>query len=176
MIPENCLLNASDLEEIKTICFCISIPYYFTGNMMYKTQRVGNKVWVRKADEVTVLQKHIEAEIYALGVKAPSNVYCYEACVAFCSSKYDWIVDNGTKLRVIDLTNIWKCIEDGIFGGSGSSLLTGLGINDAFAVHISLNKCILPKQIESPPHLVAVYLVFYSLHKKEGIYGKQATG
>ncbi len=143
---------------------------------MYKTQRCGTRIWVRKADEVTVLQKHIEAEIHALGIKAPSGVYCYSCDVAFCSSKHDWIVDNGTKLRVIDLTNIWKPVEDGIFEGSGVSLLKGLGINDAFAVHISLNKCILPKQIESPPHYVAVYLTFYSLHKIERTNDKQTTG
>lgn len=156
MIPANCLLNASDLEEIKSICFCVSIPYYFTGNNMYKTQRCGPRIWVRKADEVTVLQKHIEAEIHALGVKAPGDIYCYEAHVAFCSNKHGWLVNDNTKLRKIDLTNIWKAIEDAIFNA--------LNIDDSLGVHISLSKCLLPKQIDDSH--VAVYLTFYRLKKK----------
>jgi hypothetical protein len=162
LIPNSCLLYANDLEEIKTITFCISIPYYFTGNNMYKTQRVGSKVWVRKADEVTILQRYIEAEIHRLGVKAPSDVYCYACDVAFCSNKSFWITKNG-KLKIVDLTNIWKVTEDGLFEGSGTSVLKGLGINDAYAISMSLNKCVLPEQIETPPHYVAVYLTFYKL-------------
>lgn len=134
---------------------------------MWKTQKVGGKVWVRKADEVTVLQRHIEAEVHSLGVKAPKDTYCYACAVAFCSSKHDWIINNNTKLRTIDLTNIWKPIEDAIFEGSGSSVLKGLDINDAFAVYYSLAKCVLPPQIECPPHYVAVLLTFYRLHTKK---------
>lgn len=156
MIPKNCILYASDLEEIKTITFCISIPYYFTGNMMYKTQKVGNRVWVRKADEVIVLQRHIEAEIYRLGVKAPKDIYCYEVYIAFCSSKNDWFINNNTRLRKIDLTNIWKPIEDAIFNA--------LNIDDSLGVHISLSKCLLPKQIDDSH--VAVFITFYRLKKK----------
>ena len=164
MVPDNCLLNANDLEVIKIITFCVAIPYYFTGNNMYKTQRAGPNTWVRKSDEVTILQRHIEAEIHSLGVKAPKDTYCYQCHVAFCSSKYDWVTDRN-KLRIKDLTNIWKPIEDAIFEGSGSTVLKGLDINDAFGVHCSLSKCLLPKQIESPPHLVAVYIEFYRLRK-----------
>ena len=31
----------------------------------------SGKTWVRKTDEVTILQKHIEARIHVLGIKVP---------------------------------------------------------------------------------------------------------
>jgi hypothetical protein len=157
IIPNNCILNAADLEEISTYCFCISIPYYFTSNNMHKAQSRGGKIWIRKDERVTELQEHIKDQIKNLGIKAPGNVYCYACHVAFCSSKYDWVRDDGLKLRILDLSNIWKVIEDGIF--------PGLDINDAFGVHNSQSKCVLPREIESPPHYVAALITFYRLRR-----------
>jgi hypothetical protein len=165
LIPHNCILNAKDLEEIETVTFCISIPYYFTGNNLYKAQTRQGHTWIRKDDRAVALQKHIEAEIFHLKIKAPKDTYCYACHVAFCSSKSSWVIDNGSKLRTIDLTNLWKVVEDGIFEGSKASILKGLDINDAFGVYLSQSKCILPEEIESPPHYLAVFLIYYRLHR-----------
>ena len=166
VVPNNCLLNAADLEEISTYCFCVSVPYYFTSNNMHKAQvRRDGRIWIRKDERVTNLQKHIEVQIEDLGIRAPENTYCYACHVAFCSSKHDWIRDDGIKLRILDLTNIWKVIEDGIFEGSNTTILKGLDVNDAFAVYNSQSKCILPKEIECPPHYVATLITFYRLRR-----------
>jgi hypothetical protein len=126
---------------------------------MHKAQSMNGRIWIRKDERVTLLQRHIKDQIESFGIKAPRDTYCYTSNVAFCSSKHDWIIDNGTKLRVLDLTNIWKVIEDGIF--------EGLTINDAFGVCNTQSKCILPLDITSPPHYVAVMITFYELCSKK---------
>jgi uncharacterized protein YqjF (DUF2071 family) len=160
LVPGNCILNAADLEEINTYTFCVSVPYFFTGNNMYKTQSVRGRTWVRKDERVTLLQQHIKNQIEDLKIKAPLDTYCYACHTAFCSSKHSWITDDGTKLRIFDLTNIWKVVEDGIF--------EGLGINDALGVYNSQYKCVLPKEIQSPPHYVAMLIRFYKLRGSNG--------
>jgi hypothetical protein len=131
---------------------------------MYKTQRAGNKVWVRKDERVTVLQDHIKQQLQSLELKLLEGVYCYEVHAAFCSAKNDWLINNHTKLRKVDLSNAWKVIEDAIFDS--------LGVDDSFGVHISLSKCFLPTIIETPPHYVAVCITTYKLllgnHGKNG--------
>jgi histidinol phosphatase-like enzyme len=124
--------------------------------MMYKATARNSHVWVRKEERVTRLQEHIKKEIKSLGIKIPEGIYCYASNIAFCSSKNHWIIDDCTKLRNFDLTNIWKVVEDGIF--------EGLGINDALGVFNSQSKCVLPKEIEG--HYVAVSLVLYRLCQK----------
>jgi hypothetical protein len=159
-VPQNCILNATDLKQISTYCFCISIPYYFSSNNMYKAQSMNGRVWIRKDERVTLLQSHIKDQIEDLKIKAPKDTYCYACHTAFCSSKHDWIIGDGTKLRLLDLTNLWKVIEDGIF--------PGLDIDDAFGVFNSQSKCILPREIQSPPHYIAVYIKFYKLRGSNG--------
>jgi hypothetical protein len=128
---------------------------------MYKAQSMNGRIWIRKDERVTLLQRHIKDQIEDdLKIKAPGDTYCYTCNVAFCSSKHDWVVDDSTKLRVLDLSNIWKVIEDGIF--------PGLDINDAFGVCNTQSKCILPKEIQSPPHYIAVYIKFYKLRGSNG--------
>ena len=155
MIPKNSVLYATDLEEIQTIAFSFSVPFYYTSNLMYKATTRAGRIWVRKEEQVTRLQEHIKSKIRDLGIKTPEDIYCYSSCVAFCSGKYDWIVNDGTKLRTFDLTNIFKVVEDGIFDG--------LDINDALGVFNCQSKSILPKEIECPPHYIAVMLTFYRL-------------
>jgi hypothetical protein len=125
---------------------------------MWKTQRSGSRIWVRKDQRVAELQDHIKTYIQALKIEIPKDIYCYSCCTAFCSSKHDWFINDRSKLRKIDLSNIWKPIEDGVFAG--------LGLDDSLGVHVSQSKCVLPKQIQSPPHYVAVYLTLFRLGKE----------
>ena len=128
---------------------------------MYKAQyREGRGVWIRKDAKVTQLQEHIKAKIRDLGITIPDDVYCYQCDTLFCSSKDYWMVNDSTRLRLIDTTNIFKVVEDGIF--------EALGINDALGVHNTQSKCLLPPEIESPPHYCAVQLVLYRIrHDKD---------
>jgi hypothetical protein len=128
---------------------------------MYRATARGGRVWVRKEDRVTKLQEHIKNEIRSLGIKIPRDIYCYISSVAFCSGKYDWIINDGTKLRMYDLTNIFKVVEDGIS--------EGLGIDDSLSVHNNQSKCVLPNEVKG--HYIAVLLTFYKL-RREVAYGK----
>jgi len=119
-------------------------------------------VWTRKDTKVWELQKLICAKIEELGIKAPKDTFCYSCHVAFFFSKNDWITNNNLNLREIDLTNLWKPIEDAIFGlGEKDLTYLGLEVNDCKGVHNTQSKCILPEDWKTPPFYVATDLTFY---------------
>jgi hypothetical protein len=134
---------------------------------MYKTQRAGNKVWTRKANEVWELQRVIGERIIELGLKAPKQAFCYTSHTCFYFSRSDWLTKEGN-LKKIDLTNLFKPIEDAIFG-SGNKEVThrGLDIDDCKGIYNTQEKCFLPEGWETPPYYVAVSLTFYEKRSYE---------
>jgi hypothetical protein len=153
------------IQELKlSVCgymtFCIPIPFYYSGNQMYKVQRAGRKVWTRKEVKVWELQKSIAEQIRDLGLKAPKDTFCYICHTAFFFSMDDWVTKNRSALRQIDLTNLWKPIEDAIFGVDISGELLGLGANDCKGIYNTQSKCILPPEFDTPPYYIATDLTF----------------
>ena len=165
MINESNVVTLQELrvELIGHFTFCLEIPYYFSGNQMYKAQRTkSGKTWVRKEIKVWELQKLICSKITELNIKAPKNAFCYCSHIAFFFSKYDWITKNSSNLKEIDLTNLLKPVEDAIFGlGIRDLDFLGLEIDDSKGVYNVQSKCVLPEDFKTPPFYVAVDLTFY---------------
>jgi Holliday junction resolvase RusA-like endonuclease len=149
-IPPNNIANYGQwgLEIKQNITFCLKLPYFFTGNLMYRAVHRGGKTWMRKVDEVTHLQDAIIEQVKALEVEIKNKDSWYTIHAAFTFNKLDWVTNEENTMRRIDLTNLWKPIEDAIS--------KALGIDDSKCVLLVLSKCLLPYTIKTPPYPVNV--------------------
>jgi len=150
IIPANNIANYGQwgFEPKQTIKLCLELPYFFTGNLMYRPVHRGGKTWMRKVDEVTRLQNVIIRQIEALGVKVENKSSWYTIHAAFTFKKLDWVTKEDNTMRKIDLSNLWKPIEDAIS--------KALGIDDSKCVLVVLSKCLLPYDVKTPPYPVVV--------------------
>jgi Holliday junction resolvase RusA-like endonuclease len=154
MISESNIIKQEKLVLIKSIAFCLEIPFFHSGNAMYRIQRSSSgKVWGRKELKVYELQGLIKTQITSIKIKSPEEVFCYSMHVAFVFSKLDWVTKNNLSLRKIDLTNLLKPIEDAI--------TEGIGIDDSKNVYSIQSKCLLPSEFKTPPFYVAVDFSFF---------------
>ena len=73
----------------------------------------------------------VALQLRAGGRTFPSNPVAYDVDVVFAFPRKDWLTKAG-KLRVVDLLNIWKPLED--------MVADTIKINDCLSLRVSLNK------------------------------------
>jgi hypothetical protein len=146
-----------ELSFISRMCFCIELSGYFSGNYMYLAQSTKNspKAWLRTNPDYNVFYNEVREKVESLGVKAPSDTFAYEALTIFYFDKLDWLVNNESRLRRNDLTNLWKPAEDAI--------AKALEIDDSLCINQRQIKGFLPlsEKKQTPPFYYAVELLFY---------------
>jgi hypothetical protein len=123
---------------------------------MYMPIVRGKKRWVAKDPICVGVQHEVASCMRAMGLEksAPSDVYCYRSAIKFRFERREWITDDGV-LRIIDLTNLWKPIEDAIFKGININRdpLFGLGVDDSKCVGSVLLKDLSES---TPPYTIDV--------------------
>jgi len=145
------------MTEVHDQHFSVNISRIFTGNMMYMPIVRGNKRWVAKDPICFRVQHEVASNIRSMGLEksAPADVYCYRSVTTFKFERREWITDDGV-LRIIDLTNLYKPIEDAIFKGivaSKKDTLFGLGVDDSKSVG---NVTLKDLSETTPPYVIDV--------------------
>lgn len=94
-----------------------------TGNKLYSVGVTSkNKGYIRKSNEARRLQQSIVDRIVSLIDEIPTyeldidNLKYYHIDVDIIRNRLSWYCKNK-KVRKIDLTNIWKTIEDALIRG-----------------------------------------------------------
>ncbi len=144
------------------VCFVLSLDFYFSGNKLHQPKMNYKEGYAvkRKAPMATALQIDIAQQIADMGLEnsGPKNCFGYICEALFLFGRDDWLTKKGD-LRVIDLTNLWKVVEDGIFQGCSKAYLEGIGVDDSKCIELYLRKGFI--DCKTPPYLVACRIDFY---------------
>jgi hypothetical protein len=98
-----------------------------------------------KENKVSHLQRHIALGVREMGLEdCCSGFYAYVSTTGFLAPENYWILQDGKSLRMKDLTNLWKPVEDALTRGLKNEGLHGLGIDDSRAIRQTQFKDFLP--------------------------------
>ena len=145
------------------MCLCVEVPYILTGNKLYRAAGAysGGAARVHKSNEARELQWTIVDQIDALDMHAPPKAFGYTCHAAFFMKGKDWIIKDESKLRRLDLSNLWKIVEDAVFTGAKFEYFDGLGIDDSLDGFCITSKNCLPDYFDDLPFYIAIEITFY---------------
>jgi hypothetical protein len=151
------------LKWHSAVCFVLSLDYYVSGNQLYIAQVAKNKgvAYNRKNPLASSLQADVAQQIADMGLEdsAPTNCFAYTCEAFFLFREEDWFTKKKKGLKRLDLTNLWKILEDGIFQGAKKYFLTGIGIDDSRCIELYIGKGFT--RCKTPPFLVACQIEFF---------------
>jgi len=113
-------LLIDNYKIIDTMTLEIESDIICTGNQMYQISTRNGRPRLVKIDKVRAFQKDVVSQVDPLPSDLVDRVKCY--VVTAHVYYYNWMT-KANKLRRIDLTNVWKPLED--------ALCNGLGLDDS---------------------------------------------
>ena len=145
------IIDKLGLKQLHTIIDIVEIEEINTGNHMYIHTRMGRKQIMFKKPEVKRIQESIIDQLSYLRDDIPQDFTCFTILVLFVFNNETFLLKYEDSLRKIDLTNLYKPIEDGI--------CKALEIDDSKSVRNYLRKHITNE--ESPPYTIIFKIDFY---------------
>lgn len=139
--PDSSLINFVGAILSHTYQFSIDltgIEKLYTGNEAYRATigyNAQGKPYpaIRKTKEATQFIEEIKNRVQSVFREDLNGTYCVEVLADIYLSP-DWWIYKNNNVRRVDLTNVWKTVED--------ALKEGIQLDDCLSVGLNLNKCI----------------------------------